>query len=45
FGTPDNEVTVLDAAGQVVTTAAGSKDAVAHAVWDAVVARMPDRPA
>ncbi len=43
FGTPDNEVTILDAAGQVVTTAEGSKDVVAHAVWDAVVARLSDR--
>ncbi|MCL2090256.1 MAG: bifunctional phosphopantothenoylcysteine decarboxylase/phosphopantothenate--cysteine ligase CoaBC [Micrococcales bacterium] len=43
FGTPDNEVTVLDAAGQVVATAEGSKDDVAHVVWDAVVARLSDR--
>jgi len=40
FGTPDNEVTVLDAAGQVVAEATGSKDSVAHTVWDAVVALL-----
>jgi phosphopantothenoylcysteine decarboxylase/phosphopantothenate--cysteine ligase len=39
FGTPDNDVTVLDGRGEVVTTAAGSKDVVAHAVWDAVLLR------
>lgn len=43
FGTPDNEVTILDASGSVVATAAGSKAQVADAVWDAVVARLaPD---
>ena len=36
FGTADNEVVVLDAAGDEVARAAGSKDEVAHAVWDAV---------
>ncbi|MBT0995170.1 bifunctional phosphopantothenoylcysteine decarboxylase/phosphopantothenate synthase [Cellulomonas sp. DKR-3] len=36
FGTPDNEVTVLDAEGRPVATARGSKRDVAHAVWDAV---------
>lgn len=40
FGTPDNDVTVLDAAGEVVATARGTKDQVADAVWDAVVARL-----
>ena len=39
FGTPDNEVTVLDATGQVVTTASGTKDEVAHAIWDLIAAR------
>lgn len=43
FGTLDNEVTVLDAAGQVVATAEGSKGDVAHAVWDAVVVWLSDR--
>ena len=40
FGTPDNDVTVLDAGGEVLGTASGSKDDVAHAVWDAVVERL-----
>jgi phosphopantothenoylcysteine decarboxylase/phosphopantothenate--cysteine ligase len=37
FGTADNAVTILDGAGEVVGAAAGSKDEVAHAVWDAVL--------
>ncbi|NMR20184.1 bifunctional phosphopantothenoylcysteine decarboxylase/phosphopantothenate--cysteine ligase CoaBC [Cellulomonas fimi] len=37
FGTADNAVTVLDASGAVVATSAGSKEAVADALWDAVV--------
>ncbi|MBX9246881.1 bifunctional phosphopantothenoylcysteine decarboxylase/phosphopantothenate synthase [Actinotalea ferrariae] len=41
FGTPDNEVTLLDATGAEVGRAAGSKDAVAHALWDAVVRLVP----
>ena len=40
FGTPDNEVTVLDATGEVVAKAGGTKEQVADAVWDAVVARL-----
>ncbi|QCB93622.1 bifunctional phosphopantothenoylcysteine decarboxylase/phosphopantothenate--cysteine ligase CoaBC [Cellulomonas shaoxiangyii] len=44
FGTPTNDVTVLDAAGEVVATAAGPKEDVAHAVWDAVRAHV-DGPA
>ena len=36
FGTADNDVTILDVRGEVVARAAGSKAAVAHAVWDAV---------
>jgi phosphopantothenoylcysteine decarboxylase / phosphopantothenate---cysteine ligase len=36
FGTDDNAVAILDGAGNVVAEAAGSKDVVAHAVWDAV---------
>ncbi|HEX7805012.1 MAG TPA: bifunctional phosphopantothenoylcysteine decarboxylase/phosphopantothenate--cysteine ligase CoaBC [Cellulomonas sp.] len=36
FGTADNAVTILDARGETVASAAGSKVAVAHAVWDAV---------
>ena len=41
FGTPDNEVTLLDRSGETVGRAAGSKDDVAHAVWDAVVELAP----
>ncbi len=37
FGTDENEVTFLDAVGDVVGRAAGSKDAVADALWDVVV--------
>jgi phosphopantothenoylcysteine decarboxylase/phosphopantothenate--cysteine ligase len=40
FGTPDNAVVVLDADGEEVTRAVGSKDEVAHAVWDAVLALL-----
>ncbi|WP_448060720.1 bifunctional phosphopantothenoylcysteine decarboxylase/phosphopantothenate--cysteine ligase CoaBC [Cellulomonas hominis] len=40
FGTPDNAVTVLDGAGEPVLAAEGSKESVAHAVWDAVVLRL-----
>lgn len=39
FGTADNDVTILDGHGDVVAVAAGSKDVVAHAVWDAVLLR------
>ncbi|MGW6130564.1 bifunctional phosphopantothenoylcysteine decarboxylase/phosphopantothenate--cysteine ligase CoaBC [Cellulomonas sp. NPDC055163] len=39
FGTADNDVTILDGDGDVVAVAAGSKDDVAHAVWDAVLLR------
>ena len=37
FGAETNEVTILDRAGDVVGRAAGTKDDVADAVWDAVV--------
>nr|WP_210737152.1 bifunctional phosphopantothenoylcysteine decarboxylase/phosphopantothenate--cysteine ligase CoaBC [Cellulomonas hominis] len=40
FGTDDNAVTVLDAAGEVVSRVEGSKDAVADGLWDAVVVRL-----
>lgn len=40
FGTADNAVTVLDAAGEVVARVEGSKDAVADGLWDAVVVRL-----
>ncbi|MEV7971853.1 bifunctional phosphopantothenoylcysteine decarboxylase/phosphopantothenate--cysteine ligase CoaBC [Cellulomonas sp. NPDC089187] len=40
FGTAENTVTLLDATGAEVGAASGSKDAVAHAIWDAVVDRL-----
>jgi len=40
FDTPDNAVVILDADGAVVEVPLSSKDAVAHAVWDAVAARL-----
>lgn len=39
FGSDANDVTILDGTGAVVAEASGSKDQVADAVWDAVVAR------
>ncbi len=41
FGADENEVTLLDASGDVVGHAAGTKDAVADALWDAVTAILP----
>jgi phosphopantothenoylcysteine decarboxylase / phosphopantothenate---cysteine ligase len=40
FGTADNALTVLDAAGEVVLTAEGSKAEVADRLWDAVAALL-----
>ncbi|WP_182111166.1 MULTISPECIES: bifunctional phosphopantothenoylcysteine decarboxylase/phosphopantothenate--cysteine ligase CoaBC [unclassified Actinotalea] len=40
FGTPDNDVVVLDARGEEVARAQGTKAEVAHALLDAVVARL-----
>lgn len=40
FGDVETTVTLLDAEGTVVARAAGSKDAVADAVWEAVVPRL-----
>jgi phosphopantothenoylcysteine decarboxylase/phosphopantothenate--cysteine ligase len=37
FAVTTNEVTIVDRTGQDVARAAGTKDDVAHAVWDAVV--------
>src|SRR6478752_1708305 len=39
FGSDANDVTILDGTGAVVAEASGSKDQVADAVWDAVLAR------
>ena len=38
FERPDNDVLIMDAAGEVLTEASGPKRAVADAVWDAVSA-------
>ncbi|HLS49334.1 MAG TPA: bifunctional phosphopantothenoylcysteine decarboxylase/phosphopantothenate--cysteine ligase CoaBC [Actinomycetaceae bacterium] len=43
FGTPDNDITILDAAGETVGEARGTKLDVAHALWDAVVRRAEPR--
>jgi phosphopantothenoylcysteine decarboxylase / phosphopantothenate---cysteine ligase len=40
FGSPDNEAVVLDAAGGSTAVPHGSKSALAHAVWDRVVALL-----
>lgn len=45
FGTADNDVTVLDGGGDVVIAASGSKDEIAHTVWDAVLALAGPRSA
>ena len=37
FAVADNDVTLLDAAGEVVAKVAGTKDEVADGIWDAVV--------
>ncbi|GEL93510.1 bifunctional phosphopantothenoylcysteine decarboxylase/phosphopantothenate--cysteine ligase CoaBC [Cellulomonas composti] len=42
FGTRDNDVTILRADGSVLTTARGSKETVADAVWDATVALLDE---
>ena len=44
FGVGDNDVTILDARGERVAGRAGTKDEVAHTVWDAVVALLVPRP-
>jgi phosphopantothenoylcysteine decarboxylase/phosphopantothenate--cysteine ligase len=41
FGTTDNAATLLGADGSVVDVPMGSKDRLADAIWDAVVARLP----
>lgn len=41
FGTATNAVTLLDARGEEVRSAQGTKDQVADAVWDAVVPLLP----
>jgi phosphopantothenoylcysteine decarboxylase / phosphopantothenate---cysteine ligase len=40
FGAPDNQAVILAADGAVVDVPLGTKAALAHAIWDQVVARM-----
>ncbi len=40
FGTAENTVTLLDGSGAQVGGASGSKDVVAHAIWDVVADRI-----
>jgi phosphopantothenoylcysteine decarboxylase / phosphopantothenate---cysteine ligase len=40
FGSPDNEAVILGADGSATDVPRGSKTALAHAVWDQVVARL-----
>jgi phosphopantothenoylcysteine decarboxylase / phosphopantothenate---cysteine ligase len=40
FDTPDNAAVILGADGSAVEVPLSSKDAVAHAVWDAVASRL-----
>lgn len=44
FGSADNAVRILDADGEQVAAAEGSKTEVAHAVLDELVRRLPDVP-
>jgi phosphopantothenoylcysteine decarboxylase / phosphopantothenate---cysteine ligase len=44
FGSADNEAVVLDADGGATQVPHGSKAALAHVVWDRVVARFETRP-
>jgi phosphopantothenoylcysteine synthetase/decarboxylase len=40
FGSAENEAVVLDATGRVTPVPRGSKAALAHVIWDQVVARL-----
>ena len=40
FGSPDNEAVVLSASGEAVTVPRGSKESLAHVVWDQVAALL-----
>ena len=40
FGEPENEAVVLDASGDAVPVPRASKSALAHVIWDRVVARL-----
>jgi phosphopantothenoylcysteine decarboxylase/phosphopantothenate--cysteine ligase len=41
FGAPDNQAVILGADGAATDVPLGSKRALAHAIWDQVLARMP----
>jgi phosphopantothenoylcysteine decarboxylase/phosphopantothenate--cysteine ligase len=43
FGSPDNEAIVLAASGEPVSVPRGSKEALAHVVWDQVVSLLDRR--
>jgi phosphopantothenoylcysteine decarboxylase/phosphopantothenate--cysteine ligase len=43
FGSGENEAVVLDATGETTSVPRGSKSALAHAIWDRVVARFEAR--
>ena len=40
FGSPDNEAVVLSASGEAVPVPRGSKESLAHVVWDQVAALL-----
>jgi len=40
FGSPENEAVVLDRDGGATAVPRGSKSALAHVIWDQVVARV-----
>jgi phosphopantothenoylcysteine decarboxylase/phosphopantothenate--cysteine ligase len=42
FDTPDNAATILDRDGGATEVPLGSKDALAHVVWDLVAARLSE---
>jgi phosphopantothenoylcysteine decarboxylase / phosphopantothenate---cysteine ligase len=41
FGSPDNQAVLLGADGSATEVPRGSKTALAHVIWDAVVRRLP----
>jgi phosphopantothenoylcysteine decarboxylase/phosphopantothenate--cysteine ligase len=42
FGSDENEAVILAADGSAVEVPRGTKTALAHAIWDQVVARLPE---
>jgi phosphopantothenoylcysteine decarboxylase/phosphopantothenate--cysteine ligase len=40
FGSAENEAVILDASGTATPVPRGSKSALAHVVWDHVVAKL-----